>query len=96
MTLLASYYDKERSVRFYAEKLNLTSNYLSGIIKDYTGKTASEWIEEYVILEAKALLKFSGLNIQQVAYELNFPSQSMFGKYFKKQTGMSPKVYIKS
>lgn len=96
MTLLSTYHTRERSVKFYASRMNLTGNYLSGLVKSYSGKSASEWIIEYVILEAKALLKFSGLNIQQVAYELNFPSQSMFGKYFKKQTGMSPKVYIKS
>lgn len=96
MTLLSTYHSSERAVKFYAEKMNLTGNYLSGLVKDYSGKSVSEWITEYVILEAKALLKFSGLNIQQVAYQLNFPSQSMFGKYFKKQTGVSPKEYVKN
>ncbi len=96
MTLLSQFHFKERSVGFYASQMHLTANYLSGLIKQYSGKTATEWITEYVILEAKALLKFSGLNIQQVAYNLNFPSQSVFGKYFKKETGISPKIYIKS
>lgn len=96
MTLLSQFHFKERSVGFYAGQMHLTANYLSGLIKQYSGKTATEWITEYVILEAKALLKFSGLNIQQVAYNLNFPSQSVFGKYFKKETGISPKAYIKS
>lgn len=96
MTLLSQYHFKERSVGFYANQMHLTANYLSGLIKQYSGKTATEWITEYVILEAKALLKFSEMNIQQVAYNLNFPSQSVFGKYFKKETGISPKAYTKS
>ena len=50
-------------------------------------------IDEFVILEAKNLLRFSGKNIQQIAYELNFPNQSSFGKYFKHLTGMSPSEY---
>lgn len=93
MSLLSVYHSQERSVKFYAGKLNLTPNYLSCIVKEYSGKTATEWIDEYVILEAKTLLRFSGMNIQQVAYQLNFPSQSSFGKYFKNQTGISPKLY---
>jgi AraC family transcriptional activator of pobA len=95
MSLLAIYHSQERSVKFYADKMNLTPNYLSSIIKEYSDKTATDWILEYVILEAKTLLKFSGLNIQQISYQLNFPSQSSFGKYFKHQTGISPKSYIK-
>ncbi len=96
MSLLGIYHSQEHSVKFYASKLNLTANYLSGIVKDYSGKTASEWINEYVILEAKTLLKFSDMNIQEVAYKLNFSTQSAFGKYFKQKTGISPKNYIKS
>lgn len=56
-------------------------------------KSAAEWIDDYVILEAKALLRSTNLTIQQISYELNFPSQSFFGKYFKRLTGMSPKEY---
>jgi len=95
MSLLSIYHSQERSVKFYANKMNLTPNYLSGIVKEYSKKTASEWITEYVILEAKTLLKFSGMNIQEIAYQLNFPSQSTFGKYFKNETGITPKSYIK-
>ena len=96
MSLLGVYHAQEHSVKFYASKLNLTANYLSGIVKDYSGKTASEWINEYVILEAMTLLRFSDMNIQEVAYKLNFSTQSAFGKYFKQKTGISPKNYVKS
>jgi AraC family transcriptional activator of pobA len=96
MSLVTEHHIRERSVSFYAEEMNLTPNYLSGLMKTYSGKTASEWIDEYVIIEAKTLLKFSGFNIQQVAYKLNFPNQSTFGKYFKRLTGMSPKSYVET
>lgn len=95
MSLLSTYHTSERSVRFYADKMNLTCNYLSCIVKEYSGKPASYWVCEYVILEAELLLKMAGMNVQQVAYRLHFPSQSMFGKYFKKHTGITPKEYIK-
>lgn len=94
MQLLTQYHNQERSVKFYAGKMNLTSNYLSGLIKDYSGKTAAGWIDEYVILEAKTLLKHSGLSIQEVAYQLNFSTQTFFGKYFKRITGISPKQFM--
>ena len=65
-------------------------------MKNLTGFTAVEWIERYVVLEAKVMLKASNLNIQQISDELNFPSQSFFGKYFKKNVGMSPKEFRNS
>lgn len=96
MALVHRYHTKERSVAFYADKLFISPKYLSLIIKEVTGRTAAEWIDEFVILEAKNLLRFSGKNIQQIAYELNFPNQSSFGKYFKHLTGMSPSQYQRS
>lgn len=87
------YYKKERKVLFYAGLLHLSAGYLSTLIKRYSGKSAAEWIDSYVILEAKALLCSTNLTIQQISDELNFPSQSFFGKYFKRHTGMSPKEY---
>lgn len=94
MLLLNTHHTKEHSVKFYAYQMNLTANYLSGVIKEFSGKSAAEWIDEYVILEAQTLLKYSGMSIQEIAYHLNFATQSSFGKYFKQQTGMSPKKFI--
>lgn len=94
MMLLNTHHIKEHSVKFYASKMYLTANYLSGMIKEFSGKSAAEWIDEYVVLEAQTLLKFSGMTIQEIAYHLNFSTQSSFGKYFKQQTGMSPKTFI--
>lgn len=94
--LVHEHHRKERSVAFYADKLFISPKYLSLIIKESLGRSAAEIIDEYVILEAKNLLRFSGKNIQQVSYELNFPNQSSFGKYFKHLVGMSPSEYQRS
>lgn len=83
----------EHSLSFFADRLNLTPNYLSARVKEYSGRTAMEWIEDSVILEAKTMLKHTDLSIQEIAYKLNFPTQTFFGKYFKRITGMSPKQY---
>lgn len=96
MRLMHENYRQERSVGFYADKLFISPKYLSLIIKEMTGRSAAEWIDECVILEAKNLLRYSGKNIQQVAYELNFTNQSSFGKYFKHLTGMSPSQFQRS
>ncbi|GAE16276.1 HTH-type transcriptional activator RhaS [Bacteroides pyogenes] len=93
---LVHFYQSERSVKFYADQLCLTPKHLSGVVKSVSGKTVGEWIDEFVILEAKALLNSSNLNIQEIADQLNFANQSFFGKYFKHYTGMSPKEYRKS
>lgn len=96
MRLVKKYYHTERSVGFYADKLFISPKYLSLIIKETTGRSAAQWIAEHVILEAKNMLRFSGKNIQQIAYDLNFTNQSSFGKYFKHMTGMSPSEFQKS
>ena len=81
---------------FYADKLFISPKYLSLLVKEATGRSAANWIDEYVIMEAKNMLRFSGRNIQQVTYDLNFPNQSSFGKYFKHLTGMSSTQYQRS
>ncbi len=95
MSLLSQYHNSERSVKFYADKMCLTSNYLSGEVKASSGRSALEWINDYVILEAKTLLMYTTLSVQEISYRLNFPTQSSFGKYFKKQTGVGPKDFRK-
>jgi AraC-like DNA-binding protein len=89
-------YKQQRGVEFYADKLSLTPKYLSKVMKDNTGMSATDWIDDYVVLEAKALLKSTNMTIQQISDELNFPSQSFFGKYFKRHVGVSPKEYGKN
>lgn len=91
--LVAENYREHRDVAFYAEALCLSRKYMSSMIKDITGRTASQWIENYVLLEAKTLLKFSDKSIAEIAYYLNFANPSFFGKYFKKYTGNTPGQY---
>jgi len=85
-----------REVSFYAETLCITPKHLSAVIKGITGRTAGEWIENYVIMEAKVLLKSTDLTIQEISSKLNFANQSFFGKYFKHITGLSPSAYRKN
>lgn len=91
--LLSENFRRERTVGFYASQLCITPKYFTTLIKRVSGKTAATWIDEYVILEAKNLLRYSSMSIQEVSYALHFPNQSFFGKYFKQQTGMSPSAY---
>ena len=91
--LLGEHYKHERSVGFYARQLCITPKYLTTLIKRISGKSVSEWIDNYVILEAKTLLKYSNMSVQEIAHYLNFPNQSFFGSYFKRNAGMSPSQY---
>lgn len=93
MSLLFEYYKTERSVQFYAEKLNITPKYLSKVIRETSFKPPSDLIDEMVITAAKALLKSSNLTVAQIADELNFANPSFFGAYFKKRVGMTPLEY---
>lgn len=86
-------YKEERSVNFYADSLYVTPKHLSTVVKSVTGRTTSEWIDDYVILEAKAVLKNSRHSVQRIALDLNFSDQSFFAKFFKKHAGMSPTAY---
>ena len=94
--LVSEYHTQYRNVGFYADKLCLTPKYLSKLIKNATGKSAPEWIDQYVILEAKNLLKYSGVTIKEIVFKLNFPNQSVFYKFFKARTGMTPTEYRNS
>ncbi len=93
LNLAQANYKKQRELEFYADKLCLSTKHLSKVIKENSGTSANDWIDNYVILEAKALLNSTNMTIQQISDELNFPSQSFFGKYFKRHVGMSPKEY---
>ena len=93
LNLVQTNYKEERGLEFYADKLCITSKHLSRVLREAGSKSANDLIDEHVAFEAKALLKSTNMTIQQISDELNFPSQSFFGKYFKRVTGMSPKEY---
>ena len=86
-------YHQEHLLKYYADKLCLSAKHLSKVIKDTTGKPANEWIDDYIMLEAKALLKSTDMTIQQISDKLGFDNQSFFTKYFKRHLGKTPKQY---
>ena len=93
LKLLPQCYKEQRSVQFYAAQLNVTPKYLSQTVKEVTGKTAGDFIEEMVTMEAKIMLNNLELTIGQVAGYLNFSDQFFFSKYFKKVAGLTPSQY---
>lgn len=90
------HYARERSISYYADRLCVTPKYLSQVIYRVSGRYAGDWIRDYVIFEAKALLKSGEYTVQQVSEMLHFPNPSFFGKYFKASTGLSPLKYRNS
>ena len=92
--LLATYSDREREVQFYARQLGISSKYLSALCIEYSGKNASSWIDDYVITRVKALMQEHRYTIKEIAQVMNFPTQSFFGRYFKRVTGQSPRKYM--
>ena len=93
LKLVAEYHNSERKVTFYADKLCLTPKYLSKLVRSSSGRSAPEWIDSFVILEAKNMLKYSDMPIKEIVYRLHFPNQSVFYKFFRKHTGLTPSEY---
>jgi AraC-like DNA-binding protein len=87
---------RERRVSWYAQQLGITPKYLSTAVKRISGRTPVEWIENYVTMELRVMLKNSSKSIKEITEEMNFPNQSFLGKYFKEHVGMSPSEYRKS
>lgn len=94
--LLEKNYQSERRVSWYAEQLDITAKYLSELVKQVSKRTPTEWIDAYVILEMRVLLKNSTKSIKEITDALHFPNQSFMGKYFRERMGMSPTEYRRS
>ena len=93
LKLVGEHHHTERTVLFYADKMCLTPKYLSKLVKSATGRSAPDWIDSYVILEIKNMLKYSNMPIKEIAARLNFSNQSVFHKYFRAHTGLTPVQY---
>lgn len=96
IAMVSENFKTQRDIGFYADRLCVTNKYLSTLLKQHTGMTALEWIERHVVLYAKSCLSSTTMSVQQISDELDFPSQSVFGKYFKRVEGLSPKAYRQS
>lgn len=91
--LLAENYRKEHKVDFYASQLNISAHYLTLIVKRITGQSVCDFIFEMLYSDARNLLTYSRLSIQEITADLCFSDQSSFGKFFKRRAGMSPADY---
>lgn len=96
MELVTEFHTVERGVQFYSSKLGLSPKYLSKLVKQVSGRSAPEWIDSYVILEAKNMLKYTDISIKEIVYSLHFADTSVFHKFFKSHTGMTPSEYRRS
>lgn len=96
INLVEKNFRSERRVGWYGEQLCISPKYLSETVKQVSNRTPNEWIDYYVILETRVLLKDSAMSIKEIAKTLNFPNQSFLGKFFKEHVGMSPSEYRKS
>ena len=95
ISLLEENFRTERHVSWYAEQIGITPKYLSEIVKQVSKRTPNDWIDSYVLLEIRVLLKNTTKSIKEIADAINFPNQSFFGKFFKEHMGMSPSEYRK-
>ena len=93
VSLVHEHCASQREVSFYADKLCISTKYLTGICKAVTGDSAKKIIDDFAILEIKVLLQSTELTVQEIADRLVFPDQSYLGRYFKRNEGMSPKEY---
>ncbi len=91
--MVEKHFKSERRVTWYALQLHMTPKHLSETIKKVSRQTPGEWIDNYVMLELRVLLKNSTLSIKEISEKMHFPNQSFLGKYFKQHTGLSPKEY---
>ena len=90
MMLLEKDYKISRDVNYYAEKMNISSKYLTNIVNQVTGHTPKTIIDQYVILQLKMHLKRTTQSIKEMAWEFHFADVSFFCRYFKKHTGLTP------
>jgi len=91
--LLFEYSREKKNVAFFADKLCLSPKYVSTLILKHTGRPILSWVNMFVTLYAKHLLKSTNMTILQISDDLGFPNPSFFGKFFKRETGVTPGEY---
>lgn len=91
--LAVNHYKSHHDIAFYADKLNISTTYLSRIVKSTSGHTVRFHISELICAEARWLLESSDMDIKKIADALGFSDQSVFGKFFQRRTGLSPMKY---
>jgi len=94
--LIKKHFQTHRNVSFYADKLCISSRYLSSLTQNEVKKSPKTIINEFLTLEIKDMLMETNIPIQQIAENFHFSDQSAFGRYFKNQTGVSPMEFRKN
>ena len=94
LNLVQKNYMVHREVSFYADQICITAKYLGVVVAQVSGRRPLDWIRDYVILDAKAMLLSREYSIQQISQLLNFPNPSFFSKYFREAVGYSPSTYL--
>lgn len=85
----------EHNLSFYADRLFLSQRYMGTIIKQVSGRSAKEWIDEALATAIKVELRHTAKPLKEIAYEMSFPNMSFFSKFFKRMTGLTPMDYRK-
>ena len=93
LLLLSESGGRERSVAVFADKLHVSSKYLSTVVKNMSGRTALDWILQHAAESVANELKYTDKSIKEIAFSLNFSNLSFFGKFCKKMLGASPKAF---
>lgn len=94
LQLVRKNYMNHRDVSHYADEMCITPKYLGVVVAQVSGRRPLEWIRDYVILDAKAMLLSREYSVQQISQLLNFPNPSFFSKYFRESVGLSPSRYL--
>lgn len=96
MALIRDFGETQHNPSFYADRLFISVQYLSLISKQETGQTAARLLASHLATRARNMLRLPGANIKETAEKLNFADQSSFGKFFRRETGTTPKKYMES
>ena len=91
--LLPQYFAEHHDIGFYASALNISSVYLSRVVRQVTGRTVVDYINQMIVMEATFLLRTSTMNITQIADRLHFADTPSFSKFFSRLKGVSPRKY---
>jgi AraC-like DNA-binding protein len=91
--LVSKYCERERNIPFYAKELRVSPHHLSSVISKASGHSVMYWINRAVVLRARMLLKTSDLMTYEIADRLNFPNSPAFNSFFKREMGVTPRMY---
>lgn len=93
MHMIIDEHSPSKEIAYYADRLNITPKYLTNLVRSISGRSAHDWIVYYTIIEIKALLRESSLDMKTIASRVNFSDQPSFCRFFRHYTGLTPKKY---